>query len=215
MVNEKTKLLALFIICTLLVGCHVKNQEDVIFSVVTHNDTLGDNNVEVDLNLMDTIDSYSIKMSFSNLATTTFMTMHEIRRNGCFIPEEKGYFGFYYFFEKNSQNKMIEEAGYMIIFNNQHPWKYGSTNDLLIELVSYSDQIKIHEKLSVGASKDDFFSTLPPPIDELDSILIFKVGERQYMSVHFEDDKANAVKLIRSQDLYDRNNSVFFDLHLL
>lgn len=61
MVNEKTKLLALFIICTLLVGCHVNNQEDMKSSVVTHNDTLGDNNVEVDLNLMDTIDSYSIK----------------------------------------------------------------------------------------------------------------------------------------------------------
>ena len=63
--------------------------------------------------------------------------------------------------------------------------------------------------------KEDFLSTLPPPIDEFDTIMIFKVGERQYMSVHFEDDIANAIKLIRSQEFYNRNNSVFFDLHLL
>lgn len=215
MVNEKITLWALFVIYTLLGGCHMNNKEDVFSSIDTHNDTLEDNKIKVALNLMDTIDSYSIKMFFSNMATTTYMTTDEMRRNGCFIPAEKGYFGFYYFFEKNSQNNMVEEAGYMIVFNNQYPWKYGSENDLLLELVLYSDQIKIQEKLSVSASKEDFLSVLPPPIDEYDTILIFKVGERQYMSIHFEDDKANAVKLIRSQELYDRNNSVFFDLHLL
>jgi hypothetical protein len=215
MVNEKITLWALFIIHTLLGGCHMNNKEDVFPSIVIHNDSLENNSVNVALNLMDTIDSYSIKMFFSNMATTTYMTTDEMRRNGCFIPAENGYFGFYYFFEKNSQNNMVEEAGYMIIFNNQYPWKYGSKNDLLIELVLYSNQIKIQEKLSVGASKEFFLSTLPPPIDEFDTILIFKVGERQYMSVHFEDDKANAIKLIRSQELYNRNSSVFFDLHLL
>jgi hypothetical protein len=193
----------------------MNNKEDVFSSIDTHNDTLEDNKIKVALNIMDTIDSYSIKMFFSNMATTTYMTMDEMRMNGCFIPAEKGYFGFYYFFEKNSQNNMIEEAGYMIVFNNQYPWKYGSENDLLIELVLYSDQIKIQENLSIGASKEDFLSTLPPPIDEFDTILIFNVGERQYMSVHFEDDKANAIKLIRSQKSYNRIYSVFFDLHLL
>ena len=215
MVNEKIIILALFIINALLGGCQMNNKEDMFSSNVIYNDTLENNGVNVAFNLMDTIDSYSIKMLFSDMATTTYMTREEMRRIGCFIPAEKGYFGFYYFFEKNSQNNMVEEAGYMIIFNNQYPWKYGSKNDLLIELVLYSEQIKIEEKLSVGASKEDFLSTLPPPIDEFDTILIFNVGERQYMSVHFEDDKANAIKLIRSQESYNRKYSVFSDLHLL
>lgn len=164
---------------------------------------------EID-NLMDSIDNYSIKMAFQEYSTTTFLSREEIEDRGYFIPADKGYFGLYTLLNKNPKTRIIENCGLMVINNKTRPWTYTSKNDLLIELDIFTNQIRILDSITVGMKKESLLSSMPPPIGQNDSSMVFQVGNQQYMIVLFRESTVSLIRLIRTKDEYSNNNSKFF-----
>ena len=153
-----------------------------------------------DLSLMDSIDSYGIKMSFYGYATTGFEKNSEVRRKDCLVTGDSGYFGYYTLLSENPKNGMIQLDGYMVIWNTKRPWTYSSKNDLLIELAAFTDKVKLWSELSVGMSRDDLLSLLGEPVLNSAGRLFFKVGEGQYLDARIdEQNTVYAIQLFRSE----------------
>lgn len=179
--------------------CH--DRKDAVSDMpLPSNDTVAAIEEVYDLSLMDSIDSYGIKMSLYGYTTTGFEKVSEIRRKDCLVPGDSGYFGCYTFLSQNPKNGMIQLDGYMVIWNTERPWTYSSKNDLLIELRVFTDKIKLWGGLSVGMDRNDLLSLFGEPILNGASRLFFKVGDGQYLDARIdEQNMVYALQLFRGE----------------
>lgn len=192
--------------------CH--NHKDTVSDVsFSTKDTIEAIEKAYRLNLMDSIDSYDIKMSLYGYTTTTFERVSEIRQRDCLIPSDSGYFGCYTFLSKNPKKGMMQLDGYMVIWNKQRPWTYSSKNDLLIELRIFTDKIKLWNGLSIGMSRDVLISLLGKPVLNKVGRLFFKVGDGQYLDAIIDEQNiVYALQLFRSEK--DFSNSTALQEHV-